>query len=204
MRLVKTIITFSLLCISLLPAMAKDLAVTGRTYGIAERDALDELEGRVKAVDWQKHLKSIKPANYRPANLISLPRAIKTQTFLVDMSYTLENDIVNDKGELIYPKGYMFNPLDYIQYKRTLVIINGEDPDQIRWFRSSELKKRLDVSLFITHGASLELAKKMKRPVFYATNSLIGRFQLKAVPSIIKANGRNMEINEVVVHRSEE
>lgn len=204
MRLVKTIITVSLLCISLLPAMAKDLAVTGRTYGIAERDALDELEGHVKAVDWQKHLKSIKPANFRPANLTSLPRATKAQTFLVDMSYTLENDIVNDKGELIYPKGYRFNPLDYIQYKRTLVIINGEDSDQIRWFQSSELRKHLEVSLFITQGTSSELAKKMKRPVFYATNPLIGRFQLKAVPSIIKANGRNMEINEVVVHRSGE
>lgn len=201
MRL-KIITAALLMCFVAVSAIGKDLAVSGRTYPIVERDALDELEERVKAVDWQKHLKAIKPGNYRPSNLTSLARAQSHRKFLVDMTYALENDIVNDKGELLYPKGYMFNPLDFISYKRTLVVINGEDPDQARWFLNSSLKNRWDVSLFITQGSSLELAKKIKRPVFYATNPLIARFQLKAVPSIVKASGRNMEVEEVPIQRS--
>lgn len=195
-------ITIGLICVFALPAVAKETAVTGRTYTIAERDALDELEERAKAVDWQKHLKAIKPGNYRPANLTVLPRARKSNTFLVDMTYTLENDIYNDKGELLYPRGFTFNPLDFVQYNKTLVVINGEDPDQVRWFLASPLRNRFDVSLFITQGASLEIAKKIKRPVYYATSPLVARFQLKALPSIVKAKGKNMEVEEVAVQRS--
>lgn len=203
MRLIKIMTVTLIMCFVGISASGKEVAVSGKTYPIAERDALDELEERVKAVDWQKHLKAIKPGNYRPPNLTFLSRARNHRKFLVDMTYILENDITNDKGELLYPKGYMFNPLDFFSYKRTLVVINGEDPEQARWFQNSSLKNRLDVSLFITQGSSLELAKKIKRPVFYATNPLIARFQLKAVPSIVKASGRNMEVEEVAIHRGE-
>ncbi|WP_145915440.1 hypothetical protein [Geobacter anodireducens] len=82
------------------------------------------------------------------------------------------------------------------------MVINGDDPDQVKWFQSSSLKERLDVSLFISQGTSLELAKKIKRPVFYATTPLVARFQLKAVPSIVRVKGRNMEVEEVAVQRS--
>ncbi|WP_145915439.1 hypothetical protein [Geobacter anodireducens] len=99
------IISISLVYLSGLPAEGKELAITGRTYPISERDALEEVEERAKSVNWQKHLKSIKPENYRPANLPTLPRAQRSRKFLVDMTYTLENDIVNDKGELLYRRG---------------------------------------------------------------------------------------------------
>lgn len=203
MKLIKIVfISMGLVYLVCLPAVGKELAITGKTYSIIERDALDELEERVKAVDWQKQLKAIKPASYRPANLTALPRARRSQTFLVDMAYTLENDILNDKGELLYPKGFTFNPLDFVQYNKTLVVINGEDPDQVRWFQTSSLKNRIDISLFITQGASLEIAKKIKRPVYYATTPLVARFQLKAVPSIVKVKGKNMEVEEVTVQGS--
>ncbi|MRS03887.1 hypothetical protein EG832_11810 [bacterium] len=184
-----------------IPAIGKELATTGRTYPIAERDALEEVEERARSVDWQKHLKAIKPGNYRPENLTKLPRAHKNNKFLVDMTYMLENDIVNDKGELLYPKGYRFNPLDFVSYNKTLVVINGEDPDQVQWFQSSSLTERMDVSLYITQGSSTDLSRKIKRPVFYATNPFVGRFQLKAVPSIVKVKGREMEVEELAVKR---
>lgn len=184
-----------------IPAMGEELTTTGRTYPILERDALEEVEERARTVDWQRHLKAIKPTKYRPENLTKLPKAHKNNKFMVDMTYTLDNDIVNDKGELLYPKGYQVNPLDYIQYKKTLVVIDGEDPDQVQWFQSSPLAGRVDVSLFITQGISVDLARKFKRPVFYATTPLVGRFQLKAVPSVLRVKGREMEVQEYVVQR---
>ncbi len=198
------LLIFFMVCIVSYPAIGKELAVTGIIYTITERDALEELEERVKAVDWNKQLQSIKPTKYRPPNLSDLPRARRSRIFQVDMRYTLEHDIVNDKGELLYPKGYTFNPLDNFEYKRTLVIINGDDPEQVKWFRSSPLRNKIDVSLFITQGASFELSKSINRPVYYATLPLVARFQLKAVPSIVKAKGKNMEIEEVAIQRSKE
>lgn len=200
--LIKIVFTSAtLVYFACLPAIGKELATTGRVYPIVERDALEEIEERARSVDWQRHLKAIKPGKYRPENLTKLPNAHKNNKFLVDMTYTLESDIVNDKGELLYPKGYQFNPLDYIQYQKTLVVINGEDPDQVLWLQSSPLADRVDVSLFITQGITADLARKIKRPVFYATTSFVGRFQLKAVPSVLRVKGREMEVQEFVVQR---
>ena len=67
--------------------------------------------------------------------------ARKDRTFLVDMTYTLERDIRDDKGNIVYPAGYAFNPLSYVSYPRTLVILNGKRPEQIRWFEESPYAK---------------------------------------------------------------
>ena len=56
--------------------------------------------------------------------------ARKERTFLVDMTYTLDRDIADEKGNVVYPKGYTFNPLDYITYPGTLVILDGNSPTQ--------------------------------------------------------------------------
>jgi conjugal transfer pilus assembly protein TraW len=174
--------------------------VTGMTYQISERDALEELEERVQKVDWKKHIQSIKPNKYRPSNLIELPRARGASKFLVDMSYTVESDILNNKGELLYPKGYTFNPLDFISFEKTLVVINGDDPKQVRWFKSSSLKNKINVSLFLTQGDAISTSKDLARPVYYATKPLVARFQLRSVPSVVKASGRCMEVEEIFIN----
>lgn len=202
MKLIKLVLAITaMVYLACIPAIGKELVTTGKTYPIAERDALEEVEERARTVDWQRHLKAIKPGNYRPNNLTKLPRVRRNNKFLVDMTYTLENDIVNDRGELLYPRGYRFNPLDFVSFKKTLVVINGEDQDQVQWFQSSSLAERMDVSLFITQGSSTDLSRKIKRPVFYATTPFVGRFQLKVVPSVVKVKGREMEVEELVVQR---
>jgi len=197
----KTVICISLLIysVSLEVASAKEIAITGRTFDIAERDALEEIEERVRAVDWQKFLKRIKPQEYRPKNLVELPRTRMQQKRLIDMTYTLETDIVNDKGELLYPKGYKINPADFVPFRKTLVVINGQDQEQVKWFEQSDLRNRLDVSLFLSAGDSMDIARKLGRPTYYATLPLIGRFQIQTVPSVIRAKEGLMQIEEVYV-----
>ncbi len=199
----KTITSISLLIylISVGLASAKEIGITGRTFPIAERDALEEIEERVRAVDWQKYFQRINPEEYRPNNLVVLPRTKIQRKRLVDITYTLETDIVNDKGELLYPRGYKINPADYVPFSKTLVIINGEDQDQVKWFEQSELRKRIDVSLFLSAGDSMDLARRLRRPTYYATSPLIGRFQIQMVPSIIKAKEKMIEIEEIYVPR---
>ena len=187
--------------VSLGSASAKEVGFTGRTFEIAERDALEEIEEKVRAVDWQKHIKQIRPEEYRPNNLVDVPRTRQSKKRLVDMTYTLETDIVNDKGELLYPKGYRINPADYVLFSKTLVIINGEDQDQVKWFERSGLRNRLDVSLFLSAGDSMAISRRVKRPTYYATSPLIGRFQIQTVPSVIRAKEKLMEIEEVYVSK---
>jgi conjugal transfer pilus assembly protein TraW len=114
------------------------------------------------------------------------------------MTYTAEIDVPDGKGGILYPKGYTFNPLDFITYPKTIIVINGNDKDQVSWFRDSEYSQLMDVTLMITEGAFGVITKKVNRTVFYATTKIINRFQLAAVPSIIKQKGQYMEVTEVV------
>ncbi len=179
---------------------AKVIGTFGTTYRITERDALAEIEERARQVDWNKVLDKRKVENYQgPPDKASLPRAKRNRRFPVDMTYTTEIDVPDGKGGILYPKGYTFNPLDYVTYPKTLVIINGTDPDQVKWFAASEYDKRLDVTLLLTEGSFGAVSKRISRPLFYADRKIIERLKLKAVPSIIRQKGRLMEVTEVVL-----
>ena len=183
-------------------AFGKDLGVVGRTYSIAERDALSEIEGRSAQVNWKKQLDKIKPEKYRPKDTISLPRAKKNATRMVDMTYTLDMDIPDGKGGILYPRGYTFNPLDYLEFKKTLVVINAQDKDQVAWFKKSQYAKRIDVMLLVTAGSWLRLAESLDRPVFYADSRISRKFKLRFVPSVVRQSGRMMEVDEYAVPRT--
>lgn len=184
------------------PVGAKDLGVVGKTYPIKERDALQEIEERAKKVDWKKEVSKIKPERYRPEGSVNLPKATKNSLFLVDMTYTLDMDIPDGKGGILYPKGYTFNPLDYIPFRKMLVVINGSDKDQIAWFKKSPYISRPDVMLLLTEGSYSKLGQTLGRPVFYSDSRIVDKFQLKAVPSVIEQAGRMMQVREINVPKA--
>ena len=143
--------------------------------------------------------------NYTPEDIGEVKNigpARKEKTFLVDMTYTLEMDLTDTKGNIIYPRGYTFNPLDYIVYPKTLVILDGRSPKQLAWFKASTLKSDLMVTLLLTDGSYWELSRTLKRPIFYANSALINVFRIEAVPSIVKQKGNMMEVTEVAVSES--
>lgn len=177
---------------------AKVLGTFGMTYRISERDALAEIEERARLVDWNKVLDKRKIENYQgPPDRVRLPRARRSRSFPVDMTYTTEIDVPDGKGGILYPKGYTFNPLDYVTYPKTLVVIDGTDPEQVKWFAASEYDKRLDVTLLLSEGNFGTVSRRTSRPLFYADRKIIERLKLKAVPSVIRQNGRVMEVVEV-------
>lgn len=184
---------------------AKDLGVFGAVYDIAEKDALKEIEERAKEADMNRAVNRgelvKKLRNYAPEDLkdMKLRPAQKERIFLVDMTYTLDRDIADEKGNVVYPKGYRFNPLDYITYPGTIVILNGKSPAQVAWFKRSDYSRDLRAKLLIADGLHAELSKAFNRPVFYASQAIIEVFQIKAVPSVVKQKGVVMEVREIPV-----
>jgi len=179
------------------PSHASVLGTVGRTYPIAEKDAVSELEERALHMDWKLMYSRILPGNYRPEDLKDIPRALKPGSFLVDMTYTLDSDIPDGKGGVLYPAGFTFNPLDYVPFDKTLVVIDGTDKEQVSWFASSRYRKKPDVMLLITGGPAFSLQKQLKQPVFYSTRAIVQRFRITAVPSVIRRRGRLMEVVEI-------
>jgi len=204
---IKNYSVFTTILINLLFVPVSYAVVTigtfGATYQIAEQDNLIEIKKRAAQINWDKYFNpdNIESmlSNYRP-DLIKLPRAKRNQTYLVDISYTLKMDIPDGKGGILYPKGYTFNPLDYIAFTKTLIVFDGTDPEQIEW--AEKYIKSIYVIPLITDGSFYDLSAKLQRPVFYATVDIIQRFQIKKVPSIIKQNGKYMEIRQIEIQKT--
>ncbi len=204
MRRILTAVFLCLLTTS--TAVARDLGTFGTVYDIVEKDALKELEEKAKSVDFSKAVdrnalvkraRNFTPEDVKEMRMIGPAR--KDRTFLVDMTYTLERDIKDDKGNIVYPAGYAFNPLNYVAYPKTLVVLNGKRPEQIRWFEESSYAKDAQITLLLTDGSYSDLAKFLKRPVFYASTKVIEAFRIQAVPSVVRQSGAYMEVTEVLV-----
>jgi conjugal transfer pilus assembly protein TraW len=185
------------------PAQAKVIGGAGRVFPIVEPDALEEIEKRAREVDWQSIMDKEKPEDFRPPNLVRLPRAQHERCFLVDMTYTLAFDIPDGKGGILYPRGYRFNPLDYVPFNQTLVVLDGEDPEQVAWLNSSPLIERADAVILLSGGAFSQVGKELGRTVFYADRRIVERFNLAAVPSVITRQGRLMEVKEIEILASD-
>lgn len=190
------------------PAPAKDLGQVGRVYPIAEPDALQEIEERAAAIRWDEVLPEEKRralvVDYRPKDLAPLPRAEEERARIVDMTYTLEVDLPDGKGGVLYPKGYTFNPLDYVFYPNVLVILDGDDPEQVAWFRESRLARDPRVRLLLSGGSWSEVGAALGRPVFYLTSPLRQRLRLEAVPSVVWQAAKAMEVREIDVAKNRE
>ena len=185
-------------------APAANLGRDGATYHIAEPDALAEMEHRARETDWSDVMSREKTAEavraFRPPDLKKLPRAKNDGVFLADMSYTLEMDIPDGKGGILYSKGFVFNPLDYMPvYPFTLVVIDGDDALQVAWLKQSTYFKDIASKLLLVGGSAVELSREWDRPVFYAPLRLLERLRLAAAPSIVRQRGKMMEIREVAV-----
>jgi conjugal transfer pilus assembly protein TraW len=182
-------------------AFAKDLGTIGAVYPITEPDALEEIEHKAKSIDWGKLFTPEKNEQrvreYRPAGLVSPPRAKADSIKQVDLTYTLEFEIPDGRGGILYPKGYTFNPLDYIDYQKTIIVLNASDREQVDWFKASPYNG--NSTLMITDGSYYDLSRELSRAVYYASPIIIDRFNITAVPSVVSQQKNRLMVKEVCV-----
>lgn len=181
----------------------KDLGTVGATYPVVEPDLVTELKNQAirqhtarNTVQLQDQLKT-----YQPANLHTLPQATADRSFLVNMDYTVTQDVVDGEGTIIYPRGFIFNPLDYLRFPGGLVVIDGTDPLHITWFQNTNYAQNQQARLLLSDGSAYELTNQLKRSVFYLTTDIAERLQLAAVPSVVVQEDRNVRVHEIKLVR---
>ena len=196
------VLILALLLAGVSPALAKEivrLEPVGPTSAVVETDLGDELRQRAINVDVEQ-LRSAQ-VHYQPANLHDLPRATKDTTTMVDLTHTLERDLVDAQGTILYPRGFTFNPLRYISLTGALVVIDGSDPEQVAWFKGSSYGSNRRALLLLSGGLAAPLRDELRRPVAYLTEDIVRRLQLRAVPSIVVERDSQLMIREVSLGR---
>jgi len=180
---------------------AEVVGTFGNTYSITEQDAYEEIMQKVQKHNWQKEFARIN-RNIKNKTTVNfkLRHAKENKTFYVDPTYTLDFDITNEKGQIIYPKGYSFNPLQYMQFPYTLVFFDADSITEIQWIKSQNLASRWDVMFIATNGNSLKAESLLNRVVYVASKKMFDRFKIKATPSILYAQNNMLIVQEVGVY----
>ena len=195
-------LTVALLLAGVSPARAGEivrLEPVGPTSAVIETDLVDELRQRAGGIDVEQ-LRSAQ-AGYQPANLHTLPRATEDTTTMVDLTHTLEQEVKDANGQVLYPAGFTFNPLRYVSLSGALVVIDGSDPEQVAWFKDSPYGANRRALVLLTGGLATLLRDELRRPVAYLTGDIAQRLQLRAVPSIVAERDNQLEIREVSLGR---
>jgi conjugal transfer pilus assembly protein TraW len=204
MRKIITFITIILTISMHGETLAKDLGKYGATYPIIEEDAISQLKKAIAKYDWEKFKikQKEKIKNFKPKDLVDLPVAKEDKVFKVDMTGAIKEDIIGRDGEVIYPKGYKYNPMEYVFMRRIIVFINGKDEKQIEWYKKSPYPADMRTMLLITDGSYLDVRKKLNTmTVYYANKEIIERMGIKAVPSVAVQKGTELEVQEYALKK---
>ena len=177
----------------------KTLPDKGKTYRIAEPDALEEIKERIKKVNWEKlkvELKKKIDAYLNPD--FDLPYACENSTFSFYPLYTLPFDIKDANGNIIYPAGFTFNPLDYIPFPYVFVFFNGERKSEVNWLLSHrEIVDSPLTFLAAVKGNIPWLSSLFKKPVYRFSLLMKKRFKVKKTLSIAYADGNKIVVEEI-------
>jgi len=180
----------------------------GRTWPIAEPDALREIEGRAAHVPDMKTAFGPRErwSAMQPAAL-GIARADRNRT--VVPFYTLDQDIRLPGGKLLYAKGYSFNPLAYVALPQRLIVVRPRD---LAW--ALRTARPADFILLAAGGLSqgpdtdadaITLGERHGRALFLLEERVKARLGLTVAPVIVAQTGQKLVLTEVAMspkHRS--
>ncbi|MDR7256303.1 conjugal transfer pilus assembly protein TraW [Sphingomonas sp. BE270] len=167
----------------------------GRTWPIAEPDALAEIEGKVatlpsdmsKAFGPRDKWSALKAA---PLGVAGADRVRSVVPF-----YTLDFDITLPGGKTLYPKGFTFNPLTYVKLPQRLVVVHSRDLGwALRNARASDFI--LLSALGAQNGDAIDLSERTGRPIYILEERVKQRLGLTVAPVIVEQSGTRLVLTE--------
>lgn len=168
----------------------------GRTWPIAEPDALAEIEAKAAGLPRDLGRKFGPRSRWSAMKSASLTPTNVARVRTVVPFYTLDIDVTLPDGRVLYPKGFTFNPLTYVSLPQRLVIVHAH---QLGW----ALKTAAPTDWILLAGGAREaadpiaLGEKVGRPLFILEERVKERLGLTVAPVIVRQVGPRLELTEV-------
>ncbi len=166
-------------------AQAKNLGCVGPTYPIVEKSVSVSESGRSR--------------QYNPPAPMTLPAALTEREQFLDLTYTVPWDIADAEGNIVYPKGYRYNPLAHRQF-RTMIVIDGSKPKQLDWAIHVEEVSDPMTRIVITQGDLTAVSRQFHRRIYRLHPWVAQRFGIESVPTLIRQKGAVLAATSIPVH----
>lgn len=177
-------------------AAAAESVVVGQTYPIAEPDTLEEIQTVATGTDWQRWMRKT-PKDYSAFDSITLPRNREAGSSLFDPTYTLPEDLVNERGEVLVARGTRVNALEQIRLPGRYIVI-GPTTEDYRWLDEVARPGSRD-KVLIASGNVLSEREAMGRPLYALDARFAERFGIEGIPSIVQQEGSLLKVDRYVL-----
>ena len=184
------------------PALAKDLGVYGETFPIVEDNLLKVIQHKLQTLQQKGEMASHQQQLVQTVQQkIHNPQAVKgvipttvSRTWLYDPSLTVKQDIKDADGKVIVAKDTVINPLDTVSWGVPLLLLDGDDPQQLTWAQNQDPASKW----VLVKGPPLDLEEKLKRSIYFDQGGmLVRKFGIKQVPCRITQQDKALQVEEI-------
>lgn len=185
--------------------VAKDLGIVGRTYSILETDLVEFITGKLKTMESKGELSNLEESFKkrsqeqieRPSPVLGIAKTTKERSYILDSSIVASQNIYDHQGSLIHLKGTRINPLDQVSLSKPVLVIDGDDDEQVKWALQQE-KEIGESKIVLIKGPVISLRQSLKKNVFFDQQGVLcKRFKIKHVPARIQQKGNTLLIEEM-------
>lgn len=171
---------------------AKQLGQLGDVWGIQEQNLLTLIENRLhERLDGKSEqemqaeiMKQVTESALRPQG-VQLPRALENRVRSFDPSYTVTQDLADHKGLVFAKKGKVVNPFSLYRFSQTLIFIDGDDAEQVKWAKQFKAETE-DRKLILVNGNVKEAGELLDEQIYFDQQAaLIQRFGIEKLPTVI-------------------
>ncbi len=187
---------------------ASDLGQRGPVFGIAEPDMIEEMQRRIAEFDWQKEKQhAIDNFWVQQKDSVGLPVAEKNKERRIDTSIVSTQDIFHPDGRLIFKKGQTINPQAIMPMRHVYILFDATNKKQV------EIAKKIGDEMLAKQKPVVYLFSKMdtekgwehynqttelmNAPIYKLNKTIIERFQIQALPSVVEGLGDTILVREI-------
>jgi conjugal transfer pilus assembly protein TraW len=138
-----TFMTILICLIIVLSAQAKDFGIHGESQQITEIDMEEYIITSLKNVGEEKLINHQKMIAKKMIEKIKTPNKVKgissateNATRYFDPTFRVEDDILDDKNQIMYHRGHKINPLDHKAFDEIWLMINGDDEKELAFAKN--------------------------------------------------------------------
>ena len=191
-----------------LAAAALDLGKIGPTYPIAEPSFLEFIEARLREKERSGEIQRLQgEAQARAIASINTPPPVsgvkpteKARTHYYDPSFTLDANLHDDKGHVLFPAGTRKNPLEVVSLSKHLLFFDARDAKQLERARALIDHYEGKVKPILVAGSYMDLMKRWQIRVYYdQQGSLTRRLGITQVPALVSQEGLRLRIDELAL-----
>lgn len=183
---------------------AKDLGTYGPVFEISEKNLLDQIMEKLQEAQSSGAMEALQKdiqnkmtqRFYYSLKRDEAPRATNYKSWTYDPSVMVSEDLKDHRGKVFAKKGTRINPLDQVSFGEDMILINGEDPEQVEWAQSQVGK------IILVRGQPIKLEEKILKPIYFDQQGVLRKkFNLQVFPVRISQKNQNEKflfIEEIV------